>query len=84
MREFVNSEVLIKIEEDPLESSKRLDDILEAEVILVGNSCELYKDWVGKKVLIRRDQARELRQPYFDLDERIVPHEKFILCKYQR
>ncbi len=84
IRQFVNSEVLLKIQEDPLETSKQLDDILEAEVVLVGDACELYKDWIGKKVLVRRDQARELKQPYFDINERIVPHEKFILCKYQR
>ncbi len=80
---FVDQEVLVQLIEDPVEtSSKGLDDILEAIVVNIGVEAVKYK--IGDKVLVRRDHARDLKSPHFPKDVKIVPTEKYILCKFPK
>jgi hypothetical protein len=79
---FVDQEVLVKLIEDPLDTSKALDDILEATVVNKGANAVEYE--IGDKVLVRRDHARDLKSPHFPKDIKIVPTEKYITCKFPK
>ncbi len=79
---FSDQEVVVKLIIDPLDTSEKLDDVLEAEVVNKGTNVLLYN--VGDKVLVRRDHAREQKSPHFPKDIRVVPTEKYILCKFPK
>lgn len=79
--EFIDQEVLVKLFDDPLNTSKKLEDLIEAEVVVKGANVTKYD--IGNKVLVRRDHARDLNSPLFPKDIKITT-EKYILCKFPK
>jgi hypothetical protein len=80
--EFADQEVVVKLIIDPLNTSDKLDDVLEATVVNKGKLALIYE--IGDKVLVRRDHARKQETPHFPKDVRVVPTEKYILCKFPK
>ena len=75
-----HKEVILKKIDDNSTMFEEPDSLVRAEILQVGESCEKYKEWVGKEVLCRKDILKDVKHDLFK-NKKIIYNEDLIFGK---